>query len=148
MPSQIALNAERGLLVRGSPCHFPEETLEGYRRAIEYGVDYIEMDVVRHSLVSQCPMFLAAIGMHPLERAHCHKVELLVVWAEQVSTKDGHLICRHDLTLDDSTDVAEHAEYAERKWVSIRSDREVDILQTIRMRCLKQLHITMNTDEK
>lgn len=33
---------------RGSPCHFPEETLEGFSRAIEYGVDYIEMDVVRN----------------------------------------------------------------------------------------------------
>ena len=33
----------------------------------------------------------------------------------QVSTSDGRLLCRHDLTLDDSTDVAEHPEFATRR---------------------------------
>lgn len=33
----------------------------------------------------------------------------------QVSTKDGVLILRHDLTLDDSTDVATRPEFAGRK---------------------------------
>lgn len=33
----------------------------------------------------------------------------------QVSTQDGHLICRHDITLDSSTDVGEHPEFASRR---------------------------------
>jgi glycerophosphoryl diester phosphodiesterase len=33
----------------------------------------------------------------------------------QVSTLDGHLICRHDLTLDDSTDVQSHPEFSSRR---------------------------------
>ena len=33
----------------------------------------------------------------------------------QVSTQDGRLLLRHDLTLDDSTDVASHPEFAERR---------------------------------
>ncbi len=35
--------------------------------------------------------------------------------SEQVSTKDGALLCRHDLTLDNSTDIAEHPEFADRR---------------------------------
>ena len=31
---------------RGSPCILPEETLEGYKLAIDAGVDFIEMDAV------------------------------------------------------------------------------------------------------
>ena len=64
---------------RGSPCDFPEETLEGYQHAIDCGADYIEMDVV--------------------------------------STKDGALVLRHDLTLDNSTDIAEHPQFADRRCV-------------------------------
>ena len=64
---------------RGSPCNFPEETLEGYQHAIDCGADYIEMDVV--------------------------------------STKDGALLLRHDLTLDNSTDIAEHPQFAGRRRV-------------------------------
>ena len=40
---------------RGSPCALPEETLPGYRLAIESQADFIEMDVVRgphHPLLS------------------------------------------------------------------------------------------------
>ena len=33
----------------------------------------------------------------------------------KVSTSDGHLICRHELTLDDSTDIGERPEYADRR---------------------------------
>lgn len=33
----------------------------------------------------------------------------------QVRTKDGHLICRHDVLLDASTDVAERAAFADRR---------------------------------
>lgn len=32
-----------------------------------------------------------------------------------LSSKDGVLICFHDVTLDDTTDVAEHKEFADRK---------------------------------
>ncbi len=32
-----------------------------------------------------------------------------------VATKDGHLICRHDVLLDDTTNVAELAQFADRK---------------------------------
>ena len=32
-----------------------------------------------------------------------------------LSSKDGVLICFHDVTLDDTTDVTKHKEYADRK---------------------------------
>lgn len=32
-----------------------------------------------------------------------------------LSTKDGVLICHHDVNLDDTTDVADHKEFADRK---------------------------------
>ncbi|CAK0784729.1 hypothetical protein CVIRNUC_007933 [Coccomyxa viridis] len=69
---------------RGSPCNFPEETLEGYQHAMSNGADYIEMDVV--------------------------------------STKDGALLLRHNLTLDDSTTIAEHPEFADRRWTRTLPD--------------------------
>ena len=33
----------------------------------------------------------------------------------QVSTKDGHLVCRHGPMLDDSTDVLQHPAFAKRR---------------------------------
>lgn len=35
--------------------------------------------------------------------------------ADILSTKDGVLICHHDVNLDDTTDVADHKEFADRK---------------------------------
>lgn len=32
-----------------------------------------------------------------------------------LSSKDGFLICFHDVTLDDTTDIAQHKEFADRK---------------------------------
>lgn len=32
-----------------------------------------------------------------------------------LATKDGKLICFHDVTLDDTTDIANHTEFADRK---------------------------------
>lgn len=32
-----------------------------------------------------------------------------------LSSKDGVLICMHDVTLDDTTDIANHEEFANRK---------------------------------
>eukprot|EP00892_Ulva_mutabilis_P012686 jgi/Ulvmu1/9790/UM056_0030.1 len=52
---------------RGSPCSFPEETMQSYEDAALNGASYLEMDVV--------------------------------------ATKDRRLVLRHDLTLDDSTNV-------------------------------------------
>ena len=37
-------------LFRGSPCQYPEETLEGYRQAALDGADYLELDVVGGNL--------------------------------------------------------------------------------------------------
>jgi glycerophosphoryl diester phosphodiesterase len=62
---------------RGVAGYLPEHTLEGYRRAIELGADYIEPDLV--------------------------------------STKDGHLIARHEPLLDATTDVASRPEFAAKK---------------------------------
>ncbi len=39
----------------------------------------------------------------------------------QVSTKDGHLICRHGPTLDDSTDVLQHPDFAKRRRSQVSS---------------------------
>lgn len=35
--------------------------------------------------------------------------------SDVLSTKDGVLICHHDVNLDDTTDVADHKEFADRK---------------------------------
>lgn len=35
--------------------------------------------------------------------------------ADVEATKDGHLVCFHDTTLDDTTDVADHPEFAARR---------------------------------
>jgi glycerophosphoryl diester phosphodiesterase len=32
-----------------------------------------------------------------------------------LASKDGVLICSHDVTLDDTTDIANHSQYADRK---------------------------------
>ena len=53
---------------RGAPGYLPDHTLEGYKLAISFGVDYIEPDLV--------------------------------------STKDGHLIARHEPNIGGTTDVA------------------------------------------
>ena len=37
------------------------------------------------------------------------------VAALQVSTKDGALLLRHNLTLDDSTTIGEHPEFADKR---------------------------------
>ena len=45
--------------------------------------------------------------------------------ADIEATKDGHLVCFHDTTLDDTTDVADHPEFAGRRrtlevqWASV-----------------------------
>jgi len=39
-----------------------------------------------------------------------------------LSSKDGVLICFHDVTLDDTTDVAQHKEFANRKRTYIVQD--------------------------
>jgi len=39
----------------------------------------------------------------------------------QVSTKDGQLICRHGPTLDDSTDVLQHPDFAKRRRSQVSS---------------------------
>lgn len=44
--NNISVSHDHARACRGSPCHFPEETLEGYRQAIKDGADYIEMDIV------------------------------------------------------------------------------------------------------
>lgn len=35
--------------------------------------------------------------------------------ADILATKDGVLICHHDVNLDDTTDIANHTEFADRK---------------------------------
>ncbi len=69
---------------RGAPCQYPDETIEGYKAAINYGVDYLEMDLIR--------------------------------------TKDGHLICRHDILLEMSTDVVQREEFAAYKSTHVMPD--------------------------
>lgn len=50
---------------RGSPCSFPEETLEGYQHAIDAGADYIEMDVVSRPLQPHLRWLGARVSAQP-----------------------------------------------------------------------------------
>ena len=43
------------------------------------------------------------------------------VQPDVVSTKDGVLVCRHDILLDDSTDVAQHPEFAHLYTTKVRT---------------------------
>ena len=61
---------------RGSPCSFPEETLEGYQHAIDVGADYIEMDVVSWPLQPHLRWHSARNSAQP---GCCH-VRLVTVW--------------------------------------------------------------------
>uniref|UniRef100_A0A8I6WHV1 glycerophosphodiester phosphodiesterase n=2 Tax=Hordeum vulgare subsp. vulgare TaxID=112509 RepID=A0A8I6WHV1_HORVV len=61
-----------------------------------------------------------------------------------VATKDGHLVCFHDMTLDDTTDVADHKEFAARRrtlevqWANVTgyfiTDFTLAELKTLRMK--------------
>lgn len=51
----------------------------------------------------------------------------------KVSTKDGHLICRHGPTLDDSTDVLQHPEFAARRRSQVLEDLAADALMVCRV---------------
>jgi len=62
---------------RGAAGYLPDHTLEGYRKAIQLGADFVEPDLV--------------------------------------TTKDGHLIARHEPILDDTTDVKTRREFASKK---------------------------------
>jgi len=62
---------------RGAAGYLPEHTLEGYRRGIELGADFVEPDLV--------------------------------------STKDGHLVARHEPILDNTTDVKSRREFASKQ---------------------------------
>lgn len=51
---------------RGSPCELPEETLEGYRAALDHGIDFIELDAVGavdHSAVRMLGMLGVTRGL-------------------------------------------------------------------------------------
>ena len=68
------------------------------------------MGLVSSSVDTLCHRGPTLVGIKPY---------LLVIMpppsALQVSTEDGVLVARHDLTLDSSTDVADHPEFADRR---------------------------------
>ena len=78
-PSFPTLDGSLPLVIghRGAAGYMPDHTLEGYRKAIELGADFIEPDLV--------------------------------------ATKDGELVARHEPNITGTTDVAAHAEFADRK---------------------------------
>ena len=78
-PSYPTLDGSLPLVIghRGAAGYLPDHTLEGYRKAIELGADFIEPDLV--------------------------------------ATKDGELVARHEPNITGTTDVATHAEFADRK---------------------------------
>lgn len=82
-PSYPTLDGSLPLVIghRGAAGYLPDHTLEGYRKAIELGADFIEPDLV--------------------------------------ATKDGELVARHEPNITGTTDVAAHAEFADRKTTRI-----------------------------
>lgn len=51
--------------------------------------------------------------LHLLQRAIEEGADFIET--DILSSKDGVLICFHDVTLDDTTDIAQHTEFASRK---------------------------------
>lgn len=72
---------------RGAAGYLPDHTLEGYKKGIELGADFVEPDLVM--------------------------------------TKDGFLVCRHELNIGGTTDVADHPKFASRRTTKIVDGTEV-----------------------
>lgn len=53
-----------------------------------------------------------SINLNPLQRAIEEGTDFIET--DILASKDGVLICFHDVTLDDTTDIAEHKEFADR----------------------------------
>jgi len=82
-----------------TPCQVPEHTVLSYTLGAELGADFLE---VRRWLCSCAAVQLCSVRS--------------LTWAlwqpDLVSSKDGVLVVRHDVLLDESTDVAQHPEFA------------------------------------
>ncbi|CAF2355780.1 unnamed protein product [Brassica napus] len=83
---------------RGANGEFPEETAPAY--------------MVLHPFTKLCPVSLRPMYLL-LQRAIEEGADFIE--SDILSTKDGVLICHHDVNLDDTTDVADHKEFADRK---------------------------------
>jgi len=85
------------------------------------------------TLTGQPPLVIAHRGAsgylpeHTLE-AYARAIEMGADFIEPdlVSTKDGVLIARHEPWLDDTTDVASHAEFANRRTTRVIDGQEID----------------------
>ncbi|KAB2612847.1 glycerophosphoryl diester phosphodiesterase 2 [Pyrus ussuriensis x Pyrus communis] len=52
----------------------------------------------------------------PLQTSPPYNIGADFIETDILSLKDGVLICFHEVTLDDTTDVAEHKEFTESSW--------------------------------
>lgn len=91
---------------RGANGEFPEETAPSYMVFHLFKSFYYFYTKLCH--VSLMPLYFFLLQRAIEEGADFIESDIL-------STKDGVLICHHDVNLDDTTDVADHKEFADRK---------------------------------
>ena len=89
---------------RGANGEFPEETAPAYM--------VLHLSQSFYFNTKLCPVSLRHMYLL-LQRAIEEGADFIE--SDILSTKDGVLICHHDVNLDDTTDVADHKEFADRK---------------------------------
>ncbi|KAA8542554.1 hypothetical protein F0562_023706 [Nyssa sinensis] len=84
----------------------PSKTDNKYRQPLQTSRPY---NIAHRGSNGELPEETAAAYMRAIEEgADFIETDIL-------ASKDGHLICFHDVTLDNTTDIAEHKEFANRK---------------------------------
>ncbi|XP_050376908.1 glycerophosphodiester phosphodiesterase GDPD6 [Argentina anserina] len=91
----------------GRPLYpLPSKEANGYRQPLQTSRPY---NIAHRGSNGEIPEATAAAYMRAIEEgADFIETDIL-------SSKDGVLICFHDVTLDDTTDIAQHKEFADRK---------------------------------
>lgn len=97
---------------RGANGEFPEETAPAYM-VIAFSLIIVSTFYTKLCPVSLRPLYLFYFVFYVLQRAIEEGADFIE--SDILSTKDGVLICHHDVNLDDTTDVADHKEFADRK---------------------------------
>ncbi len=111
----------------GSSCQVPEQTVQAFKLAIENGADFLGITVVscRCCRFSCCPLPSPSPSARALRPDCRHRPHTRGgkpgARPVQVSTKDGALVCRPDITLDGNTNIAQDKSLRGRDSVQVRA---------------------------
>jgi glycerophosphoryl diester phosphodiesterase len=111
---------------RGSNGELPEETAAAYLVELNSSCFFClfcsEQNHTRTYVRTVSPWISTNKRLKQIEREKKHLILQRAIEegadfieTDVLASKDGHLVCFHDVTLDATTDVADHAEFAGRK---------------------------------